>query len=258
MPAGVSEKVLKKQWSRGHPGEGWEPTGRTRKHPKAGPGSVEYEEHEYQKTIIQEIPGATETEEAGPVMGGQPVEQVQKEYAPLQGEFRGALQSLVSDPTQARQQAQYRLGRQVGAQAAQLQRAATRGGAAGRGGGTGVVTAPAAEMAARGQQELETGMYDRQVQNMAALGQALQQGVQAALSVRGFDQQTQANAIHILQNALGLIGDRLEDPDIHLVVSQAYNRYKKDIADGVNPVQAAMTFSITLQSGTTEQQTATA
>ena len=98
-------------------------------------------------------------------------------------------------------------------------------------------------------------MYDRQVQNMAALGQTLAQTVQSDLAVRGFDQQTSANAINIMQNALGLVAERLSDPDMHLVVGEAYNRYKQDLLKGVSPVDAAMTFSITLQSGTPEQQT---
>lgn len=250
MPAGAVENVAEKIWARQPPGGDWRATGKRR---SVG-GNPPVYENEYERIVQKIIPGSEEGE--GGEMAGPSVEKVQQEYAPLQGAFRGALQSLVSDPTQARQQAEYRLGRQVGAQAAQLQRAATRGGAAGRGGGTGVVTAPAAEMAARGQQEIETQMYDRQVQNMAALSQTLAQTVQSDLSVRGFDQQTQANSINIMSNALGLVAERLSDPDMHIVVGQAYNRYKKDIAEGKNPVEAAMTFSITLQAGTPAQETA--
>ena len=256
MPAGTIEKANETAWGEAPPssGSGWAKTGKKR--PVFGTGgmggSPQRYEFEWTRIVHRPLEGS---DTAGPKIEGVPSDAVAKEYAPLTGEFRGALQDLVKDPTQSRQQAQYRLGRNVGAQAAELQRAATRGGAAGRGGGTGVVTAPAAEMAVRGQQEIETQMYDRQVQNMAALGQTLAQTVQSDLAVRGFDQQTSANAINIMQNALGLVAERLSDPDMHLVVGEAYNRYKQDLLKGVSPVDAAMTFSITLQSGTPEQQT---
>lgn len=130
----------------------------------------------------------------------------------------------------------------AGAMSRQLQSGASRGGAAGRGAGTGALRAPAQQAMVQGMRGVERdveAMKGARLQQVAAANAA---NTTAQLSAMGFDANLINMAIKMKEVALDKVGHRLEDPTFTPILIAAEQQYQQNISNGMDPVKAGAIY----------------
>ena len=130
----------------------------------------------------------------------------------------------------------------AGAMSRQLQSGASRGGAAGRGAGTGALRAPAQQAMVQGMRGVERdveAMKGARLQQVAAANAA---NTTAQLSAMGFDANLINMAIKMKEVALDKVGHRLEDPTFTPILIAAEQQYQQNILNGMDPVKAGAIY----------------
>mgnify|MGYP003670674429 CR=1 FL=1 len=143
-----------------------------------------------------------------------------------------------------RQDMQQELMDKTGAAMRGMQTAASRGGVAGRGGGTGALRAPAQQALVRGMRGIEAdieGMKGQRMQQVAAANAA---NVTSQLSQMGYDSNKISMALTLKEKSLDKVMHRIDPPDPQFtpVLLQAEANYQKNIAEGMDIIEASMIF----------------
>lgn len=136
------------------------------------------------------------------------------------------------------------------AMARQFQTAASRGGAAMRGGGTGVLRAPAERAVIAGLRGVEADVEKMKGARLQQVAAASLTTTQNQLALMGYDANVINLAMQMKEKALGLVSHRLEgDVSFAAVLMDAERQYAADIASGMPPLEASARFQTAITMG---------
>jgi hypothetical protein len=197
-------------------------------------------------------PGADTTYYA-PFYGmGQTTPSMVGEFGPQSGKVFENLGVLLEDPTAQRESMRAQTAARSGEAMANFQRHAARGGAALRGGATGAAAAQVARgIHYPGEIQAEAAYLEAQQRNVVSLSQAMDSTIARAMEYNEYDDSRKIVAKGIVDEALKKMGENINDEEFTPTLQKAFKQYWLDIANGMDPIVAALKFDSVLTSGMT-------
>lgn len=173
-----------------------------------------------------------------------------EEFGPQSAKVFENLGVLTQDPRAQREAMRQQTAAQAGQAMAGIQRHAARGGAALRGAATGAGAAQVARgIVVPGEIQAEAAFLETQQRNAAQLGAAMNQTIETAMAYSKYDDGRKIVAKTITDETLAKVSENIGDPEFDLMVQQAFKQYWLDIANGMDPVVAALRFDSMVTSG---------